>query len=150
MALDHVLKGCELFFELYEDEVERILRSQSVHHYKPNELIIQEGDKGNQIFILLEGIAEIQKNAMGGTKFNVEKLKPGEVFGLLMILDEKPYGIDIISRTRCAVLEVKHAAIMDLFDKNPRIFGIIMLNICRIIGKRLRNAHQRMSEYKGE
>ena len=148
MALDHVLKGCELFFELYEDEVERILKTQTVHHYKPGEMIITEGEQGNQIFILLEGIAEIQKATYNGPKFNVEKLKPGEVFGLLMILDEKPYGIDIVARTRCAVLEIKHTAIMDLFDKNPRIFGIIMLNICRLLGKRLRNAHQRMSQFK--
>lgn len=141
MALDHVLKGCELFYELYEDEVSRILRSQKVFQYKPGELIIKQGSHGNQIYILLEGIAQVHKTLDNGVKFNVEKLKPGEVFGLLMILDDKPYGVDITARTRCAALEVKHNAIMDLFDKNPRVFGIIMLNICRLLGKRLRSTY---------
>ena len=148
MALDHILKGCELFFELYDDEVERILKTQHVHHYVPNEKIINADDKGNQIFVLMEGIAEIQKDLGDGEKIGVEKLKPGEVFGLLLLLDDKEYGIDIVARTRCAVLEIKHTAIMDLFDKNPRIFGIILLNICRILAKRLRASHTKFAELK--
>lgn len=148
MALDHVLKGCELFFELYEDEVEKILKSQSVNHYKPEEFIVKEGQKGNQIFILMEGIAEVQKHTNTGNRLRIEKLKPGEVFGVLMLLDEKPYTVDIVARTRAAVLEIKHTAIMDLFDKNPRIFGLIMLNICRILGKRLKNTHMKIAEIK--
>ena len=141
MALDHVLKGCELFFELYEDEVTRILRSQEVHQYKPGEIIIKQGSQGDSIYVLLEGIAQVQKSLDNGVKIDIEKLKPGEVFGLLMVLDDRPYGVDITARTRCAALEIKHSAVMDLFEKNPRIFGIIMLNICRLLGKRLRNTY---------
>ena len=36
---------------------------------------------------------EIQKT-YDGEKIGVEKLKPGEVFGLLLLLDDKEYGID--------------------------------------------------------
>ena len=148
MSLDHIISGCELFFELYEDEIEKILKSQSVNHYKPDDHIISEGQQGNQIFILLEGIVEVQKFTPSGQRVKVERLKPGEVFGVLMILDDKPYAVDIVSRTNAAVLEIKHSAIMDLFDKSPRIFGILVLNICRILGKRLRNTHQRIGELR--
>ncbi len=148
MALDHVLKGCELFFELYDDEVEKILKSQHVHKFAPNDNIIKAEDKGNQIFILMEGIAELQKKFSNNEKVSIEKIKPGEVFGLLLLLDDKPYGIDILARTSCAVLEIKHAVIMDLFEKNPRIFSIILLNISRILAKRLRIAHTKFNELK--
>ena len=148
MALDHALKGCELFFEMYDDEVHKMLKSQTVHNYQVGEKIINTGDKGNQVFILLEGFAEIQKIGRDGKSIKVEKLKTGEVFGLLMILDEKPYGIDIIAKTRCSVLEIKHESIMAQFDRNPRVFGLLMLNISRIIAKRLRSAHSRMGMLK--
>lgn len=148
MSLDHALKGCELFFELYEDEVNKMLKSQTVHNFDVGENVITQGDKGNQIFILLEGFAEIQKRGQSESPIKIEKLKTGEVFGLLMILDDKPYGIDVVAKTRCSVLEIKHAAIMDQFDRNPRIFGLLMLNISRIIAKRLRNAHGKMSQLK--
>lgn len=148
MSLDHALKGCELFFEMYDDEVKKLLKSQSVQNYDPEEKIITTGDIGNQIFILLEGFAEIQKEGRDGSTIKVEKLKTGEVFGLLMVLDDRPYGIDVIAKTKCSVLELKHSSIMDQFDRNPRIFGLLMLNISRIIAKRLRTAHAKIGTLK--
>jgi len=147
MAIKDLIKGCPLFFELFDEEIEKVVKSQPVLQFQVGDSIIEEGQQGDQIFILLEGVAELQKKAQGGL-FKVEKFKSGEVFGLLMLLDDKPYSIDIVAKTRCSVLEIKHQSIMDLFDKNPRIFAIVTLNICRILGKRLKNAHQRMADFK--
>jgi CRP-like cAMP-binding protein len=147
MAIKDLLKGCPLFFEMYDEEIEKVVKNQKVHHYEKEEKIIQEGQRADQIFILLEGVADLQKEAVGG-RIKVERIKQGEVFGLLMLLDEKPYSIDVIAQTRCAVLEIKHQSIMDLFDKNPRIFAIMTLNICRILGRRLKSAYTRMSQLK--
>ncbi|MEK7857361.1 MAG: cyclic nucleotide-binding domain-containing protein, partial [Acidobacteriota bacterium] len=85
--------------------------------------------------------------AIGG-RVRVERIKQGEVFGLLMLLDEKPYSIDIVARTRCSVLEIHHESIMALFDRNPRIFAVMTLNICRILGRRLKSSYNRMAELK--
>ncbi len=132
---------------MYDEEIEKVSKSQTVHHYQTGEYIIKEGQHADQIFILLEGVAELEKQAVGG-RIRVERIKQGEVFGLLMLLDEKPYSIDIIARTPCAVLEIKHRSIMSLFDKNPRIFAVMTLNICRILGRRLRSSYSRLGELK--
>jgi CRP/FNR family cyclic AMP-dependent transcriptional regulator len=147
MAIKDLLSGCPLFFELFDDEIEKVVKNQKVHHFEKDERIIQEGQRADQIFILIEGVADLQKQTMSG-RIKVERIKQGEVFGLLMLLDEKPYSIDVIAQTRCSVLEIKHKSIMDLFDKNPRIFAIMTLNICRILGKRLKSAYTRMSQLK--
>jgi CRP-like cAMP-binding protein len=147
MAIKDLLKGCPLFFEMYDEEIEKVVKNQKVHHYEKDEKIIQEGQRADQIFIILEGIADLQKQAIAG-RIKVERIKQGEVFGLLMLLDEKPYSIDVIAQTRCSVLEIKHQSIMELFDKNPRIFAIMTLNICRILGRRLKSAYTRMSQLK--
>jgi CRP-like cAMP-binding protein len=147
MAIKDLLKGCPLFFEMFDEEIEKVVKNQKVHHYEKNEKIIQEGQRADQIFILLEGVADLQKQAVAG-RIKIERIKQGEVFGLLMLLDEKPYSIDVIAQTRCSVLEIKHESIMDLFDKSPRIFAIMTLNICRILGRRLKSAYSRMSQLK--
>jgi CRP/FNR family cyclic AMP-dependent transcriptional regulator len=147
MAIKDLLKGCPLFFELYDEEIERVVKNQKVIHFEKDEKIIQEGQRANQIFILLEGVAELEKQAQGG-RIRVERLKHGEVFGLLMLLDEKPYSIDVVARTRCAVLEIHHESIMALFDRNPRIFAVMTLNICRILGRRLKSSYNRMAQLK--
>lgn len=147
MAIKDLLKGCPLFFELYDDEIEKVVRNQKVIHFEKDEKIIREGQRANQIFILLEGIAELEKQAQGG-RIRIERIKQGEVFGLLMLLDEKPYTIDVITRTKCAVLEIQHESIMGLFNKNPRIFAVMTLNICRILARRLKVSYSRMGQLK--
>ncbi|RYZ88230.1 MAG: cyclic nucleotide-binding domain-containing protein [Proteobacteria bacterium] len=147
MAIKDLLKGCPLFFELYDDEIEKVVKDQKVIHFEKDEPIIREGQRANQIFILLEGVAELEKQAQGG-RIRVERIKQGEVFGLLMLLDEKPYMIDVITRTKCAVLEIQHESIMGLFNKNPRIFAVMTLNICRILGRRLKSSYNRMAQLK--
>ncbi|HYX38721.1 MAG TPA: cyclic nucleotide-binding domain-containing protein [Oligoflexus sp.] len=147
MAIKDLLKDCPLFFELYDDEIENVVKDQKVHHFEKDEKIIEEGQRADQIFILLEGVADLQKATPGG-RIRVERLKQGEVFGLLMLLDETPYSIDVIAQTRCSVLEIKHQSIIKLFDKKPRIFAIMTLNICRILGRRLKSAYTRMSQLK--
>lgn len=147
MAIIDLIRSSPLFFEMYDDEIEKVLRTQQVHTYTSGEKIIEFGQVGDQIFVLLEGVAELMK---GNSKDDVkiETFKQGEVFGLLMLLDDKPYMIDVIAKTRCSVLEIKHRSIMDLFSKNPRIFAVMTLNICRILGKRLKHAHKKLSEFK--
>lgn len=147
MAIKDILKDCPLFFEMYDDELENIVKDQKVHHFEKDEKIIYEGQRADQIFIILEGVADLQKETASG-RIKVERIKQGEVFGLLMLLDEKPYSIDVIAQTRCSVLEIKHKSIIDLFDKRPRVFAIITLNICRILGRRLKSAYTRMSQLK--
>ena len=111
--------------------------------------MIEEGQEGEEIYILLEGIAELEKNTKAG-KVRVEKLRQGEVFGLLIMLDSKNYGIDLRALTKVTVLELKHKNLMKLFEKNPRIFGIIAMNISRIMSKRLQVFLKKIGEIKQE
>lgn len=149
MAIKDILKGCPLFFDLYDEEIAKITKDQSVLHFETDELIIEEGQEGGEIYILLEGIAELEKKTKGGT-VKVEKLKQGEVFGLLIMLDSKQYGIDLRALTKVTVLELKHKDLLSLFGKNPRIFGIIAMNISRIMAKRLKAFQIKLAEVKAE
>ncbi len=147
MSIQDVLKGCPLFFEMYDEEIDKVVRTQKVHHFAQGETIVKEGGPADQIFVLLEGIAELHKETKGG-RIRVERLKQGEVFGMLVLLDKKPYTIGVVAATACAVLEIKHDHITDFFSRNPRIVAVMTLNLCRILGHRLRGSYSRMAQIK--
>lgn len=147
MAIQDVLKGCPIFFELYEDEIEKIVKDQQVYHFKPEDPIIQEGQKGNEVYVLLEGSASIRKN-IGDRGIKVERLKHGDVFGVVVLLDEKSYGIDVVAETNCYVLEIQYERIFNLYRKKPQLFSLISLNLSRILAQRLRTAQQAMAQLK--
>ncbi len=145
MSIKDMFKGCELFFDMYDEEIENLVKNETVHHKEPSDYLIKEGETGDQVFIVLDGIFEVTKMTPQG-EFVVEKLKHGDVFGVLMLIDSYPYSVSIRAKTRASVLEIKHKNIMDLFQKKPQVFSVISLNISRLLAKRLRNAHEAINK----
>ena len=145
MSIKNMFQGCELFFDMYDEEIENLVKNQLVHHKESNDYLIKEGDTGDQVFIVLDGIFEVTKKTDQG-EFVVENLKHGDVFGVLMLIDTYPYSVSIRAKTRASVLEIKHKNIMDLFKKKPKVFSVISLNISRLLAKRLRNAHEAINK----
>lgn len=52
--------------------------------YKPGEIIIEEGTKGDWIYIILEGCAKVKKRTAAGM-ITIDTLKKGAIFGELVL-----------------------------------------------------------------
>jgi len=141
MAIPDLLRGCPLFKELYDKELEKIVRHCSVYNFKKDDLIVQEGEEGDAIFVILEGDAKVQKTIAGGT-IQIQPLSRGDVFGEMVLLDERIRSADVLAVTNCAILELKYGSVFQLFKKEPRIFGILILNLSRLLAQRLRGSNQ--------
>jgi CRP/FNR family cyclic AMP-dependent transcriptional regulator len=141
MAIPDLLRGCPLFFELYDKEVERIVHMCDVFEVPTGEAIIRDGEIGNDIFVVLEGAAVAQKSTPKGI-ITVNILKQGDVFGEMVLVDEKIRSATIMATANCSILRVKYKDIFVLFQKEPKIFGIVILNLSRLLAKRLRNANK--------
>lgn len=137
MAIPDELKGCPLFYEMYEKEIEKIVKRGLVGTYEPGEPIIRDGDEGDEIFVVLEGKLIVQKQTAEGI-IKIAPLVKGDVFGELVLLDEKIRSADIISQEVSHVLELSYNQIFYLYEKEPRIFGVLLLNLSRLLAKRLR------------
>ena len=48
--------------------------------YEDGQVIVEEGGSGDWIYVVLAGRVELSKT-VGGKKFVIEWIKPGEVFG---------------------------------------------------------------------
>ncbi|MDY7031234.1 MAG: TIGR02266 family protein [Thermodesulfobacteriota bacterium] len=62
-----------------------MLNIASEETYKDSDIIIKEGSSGDWVYIIRSGAVEISKT-IGGKKFVIELLQPGEVFGELGFL----------------------------------------------------------------
>lgn len=148
MAITDLLRSCPLFFELYDSEVEKIVQYCTVFSYAPDQAIVHEGDEGNQIFILLNGTAEIRRSLHDGQFMRFGTLKPGDVFGEMVLVDERTRSADVVALGDCDILEVKYDDIFSIFAKEPKIFGLIMLNLSRLLTKRLKQTNQTIQDLR--
>ena len=80
----------------------------------------------------------------------IAPLVKGDVFGELVLLDEKIRSADIVSIEVSDVLELSYSQIFSLYEKEPNIFGVLMLNVSRLLAKRLRATNKIIVELRKE
>lgn len=141
MAIPDLLRGCPLFYELFDEEVEKIVKYCTVYTFEAGQSIVQDGQSGNEIFVVLDGTVTVQKETPQGT-ITIQQLKQGDVFGEMVLVDEKVRSADIIAATVSYILEIKYENIFSLFKKEPKVFGLMILNLSRLLAKRLRGSNQ--------
>lgn len=135
MSIINIIKSSPLFFELFDDEIETIVETCNVMTLEEGEFIFRENDEGNEIFLILNGSANVIK---GNTI--LAELKKGDLFGEMVLLEERTRTADIIAKTYTDVLIMDFDAIFGIFKKNPKIFSLLMLNLCRLLAKRLKGS----------
>ena len=116
MAIPDLLKGCPLFFELYDTEIERIVSHCLVSTHAPGELVVRDGEEGNEIFVVLDGTLQIQKTTPTGL-IKIQTLGQGDVFGEVVLIDERTRTADIVANSECHILEIGFDDVFGLFQK---------------------------------
>ena len=133
MSIVNIIKSSPLFYELFDEEIDTLIQDCNVLSLEKGDYIFQEGDEGNEIYLILTGSAFVKKGDV-----TLVELKKGDLFGEMVLLDERTRSADIVSSTFTDVLVLDYDIIFGVFKSNPKIFSILMLNLCRLLAKRLK------------
>jgi CRP-like cAMP-binding protein len=90
------------------------------------------------MFIILEGQAEVRV-----TGKLVATLPEQSLVGEIEFLDRLPSSADVIVLKETQLIEINNAALNSLMKKQPRLGYILMSEIARIEGQRLRAMDQK-------
>ncbi len=96
------LKRIPLFSDLNYQQLMRILEIIDVKSFKAGEEVIREGDKGAEMFILLQGKAQVLKK-----QEQINLLGPGAYFGEMSLIDDAPRSASVkaMEKTKMIVLD---------------------------------------------
>jgi acetate kinase len=110
------LEQVRLFESLPADKVEEIVAKSRLVTFEGNEAIMETGDRGRFIGVMVSGHADVSITDNTGVRTVIQQLGPGDVFGAMSLLTGDPLVADVIAGTRCFVLtipqEVVHAHIL--------------------------------------
>ncbi|WP_127718049.1 Crp/Fnr family transcriptional regulator [Halobacteriovorax sp. HLS] len=145
MSVLEIVKGSSLFYELYDEEILKIVENCQVLNLTKGDYIFKEKEEGDEIFLILQGSAEVIKNDI-----TIGKLRKGDLFGEMVLLKERTRNADTVASTFCDVLVLKYDDIFSLYNSDNKIFSILMLNLARMLATRLKKTGQSIAQLKQE
>ena len=79
------------FFQSFSDhEIDRILVCGEIRTFSSSELIVQEGDSGKSLFLIVDGSAQVFVKGLDEDDLVLARLEAGEVFGEQAFLQDGP------------------------------------------------------------
>ena len=92
MRVSEFLKGVEPFSALNPAELTRIAETATLRHFEPGDVIIREGDAGEELFLISEGEVEVVRH-----DHEVARLGPAEFFGEAALISGQPRNATVIA-----------------------------------------------------
>jgi len=135
MSILQVVKESALFYELYDEEILKIVEKCKVLNLEPGQPIFEEGEEGNEIFLILNGTAQVKRGDL-----KLAKLRKGDLFGEMVLLKDNVRKASIYADNFTDVLVVDYDTIFGLYSTNNKIFSLIILNLARLLATRLHKA----------
>jgi CRP-like cAMP-binding protein len=127
------LRNIPLFSGMPPDELGHLAGIAEEVVYPEGEVIIREGDHGEEMFLIVEGEIEIHRESKP-----LAVLKSHDNFGEMSILDNEPRSATATARADCLLLRIRQS---DFYDILERHFNVALTIIHTLTG-RLREMNQ--------
>lgn len=137
-------------FDAKNDEHVQILKQvcEKLEHktYKSGELILREGDIGDSLHILYEGMVQIKRNTPGNEQFAVVNLTAEQnvFFGEVALVDKDTRSASVYALTDCKTLYINDKDFIELCEKNLFLGYHVMHRISKRIAASLRRSNKDM------
>jgi CRP-like cAMP-binding protein len=105
--------------------------------------IISQDSQQECLYVLVAGHARVIRETRGREAL-LAKLRPGELFGEVSILDSRPASATIRAADACTVWRIDRAAFDEFLKANPQAGHRLLIEIARALGRRLRETDKRI------
>ncbi|MCB0220918.1 MAG: cyclic nucleotide-binding domain-containing protein [Chrysiogenetes bacterium] len=110
-----------LFSDLQPDEFAFVIDTCQVKSVGPRTRIIEEGEMGNSMFVLVSGEVLIYRHDEAGNTIKITTLKEGSFFGEFALLSDSKRHASVGALTDCELLEITREHLDEIVAKFPRV-----------------------------
>jgi CRP-like cAMP-binding protein len=134
----NLLRRITIFAGLDDVTLQRLLAKALRLEAAAGDVVIREGETGNQFYLLLTGAARVVKAF--GTEDEVElaRIQAGDFFGEMCLLETLPRVATVQTTATSILLKLSAMAFLDLYETRPAQHSLLMLNLARDLSRRLR------------
>jgi CRP-like cAMP-binding protein len=134
-----------LFRHLTYQEVVRVMNIVDVRAYAPDQRVIEEGDEGDQMFIVLTGRVRVHS---GDAK--IAELGPGQHFGEMALVDKVPRSASVTSSEASKLMVLRRRDFFDLVRKDHDVAVKLLWAFLGVLTERLRHTSRDLSDARDQ
>jgi CRP/FNR family cyclic AMP-dependent transcriptional regulator len=130
-------------------EMKLLATFSSEERFREGSMIFREGEKGDKLYIVLDGRVRISKFIPGVGEEALTVLDRGDFFGEMALIDEKPRSADAKAHEQDAtVLSIDRATLNEILSMDPHASLQFLNLLCRMISRRLREINDKIVQWK--
>ena len=141
-----ILAESPLFDNLLPTELSTLADLFVVRELKGGEIIFNEGDLGDSLYVIAEGSVEILRKNPAGQLQAIAALTAPQFFGEMSLIDKEYRSATVRAKTDAKLLQLSNEN-LHIFAKNFRNgFTWVVVNIARVLSSRLREVNKKLAE----
>lgn len=129
------LKMFEIFSQLKDEDIERIISITNPAEFEGDSVVFREGEPADHFYLLTSGKILLEQRITSSMTVTVDTLKSGDVFGTASIMDINNYTMDATVAEKSSVLILNSHEFSTLLSENPEI-GYKVLKALSVSTKR--------------
>jgi CRP-like cAMP-binding protein len=128
-----VLGSSDLFQGLDEQTLLKVAERCIDRTYKKGQLIFHQGDPGESLFLVAEGLVKVLLPSPEGGEMVLVTFEPPSSFGELALLDGGPRSASAEAVEDTKLIVLTRATMLDLLREHPELADLLLSALGRII-----------------
>jgi len=140
-----VLAHMPLFSRLTERELLRVMQAVEVREYQDGDLVIREGDKGDELFIVLDGKVRVSRGEQ-----TLLDLGPGEHVGEMALIRSVPRSASVHALGPAELIAIRRQDFFEILRKEHEVAVKMLWQFLGVLADRLDQTSSELRNAKRE
>lgn len=132
-ARARVLRGCGLFADLPEPDLQRLAAASSARRYRRGQFVVHEGDPGDALLVVAEGSLKAVTTSPHGEELLLAVVEPGESVGELTVADGGERSATVAALTDAAVVRIPRESVLAVAEHSPALTRALLGSLARTV-----------------
>jgi len=141
-----ILNKIAIFGGLDEKQLYTIFRLLEVEYYRKGEFVFRQGESPSHIRIIRSGRVRLVE-IVEGVPLEFFEFVTGDCFGETSVIAILPHTASALAMEDTELLVIPRKELFGLYDSDPKLFGMLILNIAREACRRLNKTENIMLHY---